>query len=104
MNKIKFPKRYKYGFRIIGEPSTKGLILDRFWYPLWLKKPICFIKGHKNKIFWPLGMKIKQCIRCGKFHFKKKTTERQIKFSGEIGKLYGVRFLETNKKNDTILD
>jgi hypothetical protein len=100
---IKFPSKYKYGFRIAGEPANRALFLNRFWYPIIIKRPICWLKGHHNKIIWPFGLKIKICIRCGKTFYQKKTTEKYPNgiFGGVVGELYGVKF-KTTKRAPTI--
>ncbi len=72
---VKFPKKYKYGFRFVGDPLTWAWFW-RFRYPLWILSPICWIKGHNKKIAWPFGIKIKYCTRCAQTFYKKRTTER----------------------------
>lgn len=93
---IRFPQRYKYGFRLIGSVRNWNWFLDRVRYPKWILRPVCWFTRHEYHIYWPYGVKVKQCDRCAKQVYKKKTTERLPKiFKGEIGELYGVRFIET---------
>jgi hypothetical protein len=105
----KIPKKYIVSkenptvFRVAGL-SYRGLLFDRFWYPKWLLRPICWFKGHKNRILYPFGIKIKQCQRCAKEIYKKQTNEKPQIFSGEVGQLYGVRFLISKKSKLTKYD
>jgi len=95
---VKLPKKYKDGFRIVGLPTVKNLLWHRFFYPKWIFRPVCWIKGHKNKIFWAYGVKVKQCIRCGKYHYKKETREKGFEkalYKGEFGEIYQVKFMTT---------
>lgn len=87
----KVPRRYKLSkknpavFRIAGE------FRERWW-----KRPICWIKGHKKRVICPYGIKAKQCERCGKYYWRKPTGEKTpIYKGGEVGELYGVRFIES---------
>ena len=78
--------------------SYRGLLYDRFWYPKWILRPICRIVGHKNRVLYLYGCKVKQCQRCAKEFYSKPTNEKpKVKFNGEIGELYGVRFITTKK-------
>lgn len=98
---VKVPKKYKYGFRLAGDPANWNWFLGRFRYPRWIVRPICWVTKHKYRIYWPYGVKIKECERCSHRIYKKNTTERVPNnriFKGEIGEIYGVRFLRTIKK------
>lgn len=105
MKYVKLPKKYIVNknnpvvWRIAGE-VYHGWLFNRFRYPLFLLRPICWIKGHKNKIIYPYGCKIKQCKRCSLVHYKKPTAENvKSIYKGEVGELYGVRFISTNDSN-----
>ncbi len=101
MKKIKFPKKYKYGFRLVGDPANWFWFFSRIQIPKWVKRPFCLIKGHDYHIYWPFGIKIKCCDRCGKTKYKKQTTEKVPTgsiYKGEIGELYGVRFVTSKGK------
>jgi len=100
LKKVKFPKKYKYGWRLAGDSSKTVFFLDRFRISKWLFRPICWIKGHGYHIYWPFGIKIKCCDRCGYIKYKKQTTEKVPSvYEGEIGKLYGIRFVVTKGTN-----
>lgn len=99
MKKVKFPKKYKYGFRLVGDPATWF-----FWWRLRIPKKVfrlvCWIKKHNYHIYWPYGVKIKQCDRCAHVKYKKQTTERLSTgsiYKGEIGTVYGIRFISTKR-------
>ena len=78
--------------------SYRGLLFDRFWYPKWLLRPICWFKGHNNRVLYPYGCKVKQCQRCAKVFYKKPTKEKPlISSKGEVGNLYGIRFWTTSQ-------
>jgi hypothetical protein len=100
----KLPKKYRVNsknpvvWRIVGERYYSDWILGRFRYHLWILRPICWIKGHHNRVLYPYGCKIKQCQRCAKVFYKKQTKEPLHLYSGEVGNLYGVRFITTNEK------
>ena len=99
---VKFPKKYQYGWRIAGDPANwDWLFNNRFFsirYPLWVKRPICWFTKHQFKIYWPYGIKIKQCQKCAKRQYKKRTTEKGPNlYKGEVGQLYGIRFVSTKK-------
>jgi len=82
---------------------NKGLLFGRLWYPLWILRPICWLVGHKNKISWIYGAKVKHCERCG---FIEKPTKEKRKimsalYRGIVGELWGVKVIETTRrKND----
>lgn len=103
MRTAKIPKKYQNGWRIVAE-THYGLLFNRIRYPLWIKRPICWIKGHKKKVFYPYGCKIKQCVRCAMVFYKLPTNELTINpFTGEIGSLYGIRFVSTERvKSGTV--
>lgn len=71
----------------------------------WWLRPICFLFKHKYKRVSAYGIVYKQCHRCGKDIFKKrgKTVEgiHNSLRKGEIGQLYGVRFIESNSLKNT---
>jgi hypothetical protein len=97
----KVPKKYRVTkknpavFRIVGL-SYRGLLFDRFWYPKWLLRPVCWLFKHKNRVIWVYGAKVKQCQRCAKIHYKKPTNEKpHAIYKGEVGELYGVRFIQS---------
>lgn len=95
MKYAKLPAKYKKtGWRAIGI-SYKVLLFNRFFYPKWLLRPICWLTKHKNRVFYPYGCKVKQCHRCGKVFYNVPTDEKKPVFNGEIGNLYGIRFIET---------
>lgn len=104
MKYAKLPKKYRVTkknpavWRIVGEVYHGHLLGIRF--PLWILRPICWIRGHRNKIVYPYGCKLKQCQRCAKVHYKKPTREGLNYPSGMIGELYGVRFISTSGEND----
>ena len=93
-NKYKVTKKHPAVWRIIGEVYYGHLF--GFHYPLWLLRPICWLAGHHNRVLYPYGIKIKQCQRCAKVFYKKPTREgKPSLFRGEVGQLYGVRFMST---------
>ena len=96
----KLPKKYKVSsknpavWRIVGEVYCGHLLGLK--YPLWLKRPICWLVGHHKRVLYPYGVKIKQCQRCSKVFYKKSTNEKMPNlYQGEVGELYGVRFVNT---------
>jgi hypothetical protein len=105
MKYAKIPKKYQITkkhptvWRIIGL-SYRGLLFDRFWYPKWILRPFCWLFGHKNRVLWIYGAKVKQCQRCAKVFYRKPTKESFDKTfqQREIGNLYGVRFITTKSK------
>lgn len=66
----------------------------------WWMKPLCWLKGHKKVWTSAFGIRYRQCKRCGKDFWAKKIIEmeRKLLFKGEIGELYGVRFIQTKRK------
>jgi hypothetical protein len=98
---VKLPKKYKYGFRPVGPETSWGWLFDhRISYPKVLLRPICWIKKHQYRIYYPYGIKVKDCKRCSHELYQKRTTEQDVRkklYKGEIGQLYGVRFIETEK-------
>ena len=98
----KLPKKYKVTksnpavWRIAGL-SYRGLLFGRFWYPKWLLRPICWLRGHRNRVLYPYGAKVKQCQRCAKEFYRRKTNELIPYPSGIVGQLYGVRFRTTRQ-------
>jgi len=77
--------------------NSKFFLFDRFYIPRFFFRPICWIKGHDKHIYYPFGLKVKQCFRCDKEFYQKPTKEKNPLESGEIGQLYGVRFISTTK-------
>ncbi len=59
----------------------------------WWKRPICWIKSHEKRVINPFGLRAKQCSRCGKYYWRRNTNEPMPKYTGEVGVLYGVRFI-----------
>lgn len=98
---MKKQNHHEAEFRLMGELATKGLLFDRFFYPKFILRPICWFRGHKNHVFYPFGFKAKQCKRCAKVAYKKKTKEKLPKLTGEIGELHGVRFVTSTFSNLT---
>ena len=108
MKYVKLPKKYRITksnpaiWRISGSVywgHLFGLKYSFLRYPLWVLRPVCWLKGHKNKVLYPYGVKIKQCKRCAKEFYRKPIkgeSDNKI-FSGEIGNLYGVRFMTTDQ-------
>ena len=100
----KIPKKYRVTksnpaiWRIISLVHHRFLF-GRFKYPLWLLRPICWIKGHKNRVLYPYGAKVKQCQRCAKEFYRKRTNETLSYISGIVGELYGVRFIQTKNSH-----
>ena len=65
----------------------------------WWMKPICFFKGHNPKVRHSYGIRYRQCERCGKSLFSGMLEKLKKGFySGEVGSLYGIRFVTSNKK------
>lgn len=98
----KIPKKYRVTksnpsvWRIIGEVYYGYLFGIR--YHLRLLSPVCWILGHHNRVLYPYGVKIKQCQRCAKVFYKLPTREKAPSlYGGELGTLYGVRFISTKK-------
>jgi hypothetical protein len=63
----------------------------------WWKRPLCWLVKHKKTTISPYGCYVHQCSRCGKVFWRKKRNgeDSERLFNGEIGMLYGVRFVET---------
>jgi hypothetical protein len=102
MKYAKVPKKYKLTkdnpavFRVVGEPSSY-VWLWRIRIPRIIFRLICRIKGHVYRLAYPYGMRIKKCERCAYVKSRKPTREKPLKFTGEIGELYGVKFITSKK-------
>ena len=94
MNKL-FKKNELNWLRVTGPYRKK-----------WWMKLFCWLFKHQYKRVGVYGIVYKQCKRCGKEVYNKRAKELdRVFYGGEIGNLYGVRFITSKKvKNIKALD
>ena len=73
----------------------------------WYLQPVCWLLKHKKRIRSTYGLRHKQCERCGMYFFNKtrngrtyswKRYEGKEVYAGEVGELYGVKFIQKKEQ------